>query len=292
MKKSLQSFIFIGLAVAAVVIPTNAFSQRKPKAATTNEGIKLMYNLPEGKPLSYSNVTNMAQIMDYNGQSMQANVLSVLSCTITGKGKDNENMKLEVKIDTMKQQVDTPQGSSGGLMSDVMGKSFNMTISQSGKEIDLSDAEKVVITTESIQTNAAQSFLEYFPDLPKNAVKPGDTWITNDTIRSKSGTFSLTMVVKAENKYEGIVKFEGFDCARITSTIEGTREQTAQAVGMDVATTGTFKGTSELFFAVKEGYHIKNSVVSKLTGNIEIGGAQNISMPLVADMTAVSKLKK
>jgi len=292
MKKSLCSLIFITLATAAVLIPANAYSQKKAKASASKDGLKLEYNFPEGKSLSYSNVTNIAQTMDYNGQSMQANVLAVLACTVTGKGKENGNLKLEVKIDTMKQQVESPQGSAGGLLNDAMGKSFNMTLSVSGKEIDLSDAEKIPVTTESVQTNAAQSFLDYFPDLPLNALKPGDTWVSNDTVKTKSGTLSMTSIIRADNKYEGIENIDGFDCAKITSTFTGTREQTAQTMGMDVATSGSLTGTSELFFAVKEGYYIKISSRAKMTGTIEIGGAQNISMPLVADMITVNRLKK
>ena len=292
MKRSLRNVIIITLAIPALIIPANAYSQRKAKAVPAKGGIKLGYNIPEGRPLSYSNVSNVAQTMDYNGQTMQANVHSVLACTITGKGKENGNIKLEVLIDTMKQVVDTPQGSAGGLMNDAMGKTFAMTLSVSGKEVDLSDAEKIAVNNESIQTNASQSFLEFFPNLPLNAIKPGDTWVTNDTISTKSGTFSMAATVKADNKYVGMEKVDGFDCAKITSILEGTREQTARTMGMDVATSGKFTGTAELYFAVKEGYYIKSTSNGKMTGTIEIGGAQNISMPLVSDMTTVSRLKK
>jgi hypothetical protein len=292
MKRSTTLRITIALAVAAMIIPANAFSQRKAKEAPAKDGIKLEYLFPEGKALSYSTITNMAQTMDYQGQSVQANVLQQLSCTVTGKGKAGNDLKIEVLIDTMKQSVETPQGSAGGLMSDVMGKKFTMTITGSGKEIDLSEAEKIAIKTESVETNAGQSFADYFPDVPSQVLKPGDTWVSNDTLRSKSGTFSMVSIIKAENKFEGMEKLDGFDCARITSVISGTREQNAQTMGMDVATTGTFTGTAELLFAVKEGYYIKSSSVSKLSGTIEIGGAQNMSMPLVADITTLAKLKK
>jgi hypothetical protein len=100
------------------------------------------------------------------------------------------------------------------------------------------------------------------------------------------------MVVRSENKYEGMEKMDGYECAKITSTLSGTREQTAQTQGMDVATSGTFTGTGELWFAVKEGYFIKNTTRSKLTGNVEISGPQNMTMPLVADMVFVNRLKK
>jgi hypothetical protein len=293
MKRSITFLIIITLAIAAMCVPANAYSQKKAKAPEPKGEIKLTYNFPEGKPLSYTNITNMAQTMDFNGQTMQVNIQVLLSSTFTGKGKTEDNIKIEVLIDTMKQTVDSPQGSAGGLMNDAMGKTFTMTLSPLGKEVDLSDAEKISIATEGgVQTTAGQSFMEYFPDLPANAIKPGDTWVTNDTIDKKSSSFSIRTVTKAENKFEGMEQVDGYDCVKITSVISGTREQTAQTMGMDVATSGTFAGTSVLWFAVKEGYYIKNTSIGKLTGNIEVSGPQNMSMPMVADITTVSALKK
>ena len=37
-------------------------------------------------------------------------------------GKQGENLKLEIKIDTMAQNIESPQGSSGGPINDVKGK--------------------------------------------------------------------------------------------------------------------------------------------------------------------------
>jgi hypothetical protein len=292
MKKSSAQTILISMVLAALIIPANAWSQRKSKTGTATDKIKLEYHLPEGKPLGYSNVTNMVQTMDFNGQTMQANVNATLICTVTGRGKDNDLQIAEIKIDTLSQNVITPQGSDGGMVTEVMGRSFKMTLSPSGKEADLSEAEKLIINTGSVQTNVAQSFVGFFPNLPGNEIKPGDTWTSDDSVNTRSGTYGLRMVIHSENKFEGIEKTDGIDCARITSVISGTRDQNAQTMGMNVSTGGTFTGTAVLLFAVREGYFISSSSVSKMTGTIDIAGEQNISMPVVADISTVNKLKK
>jgi hypothetical protein len=192
----------------------------------------------------------------------------------------------------MAQNVESPQGSAGGPVNDVKGKVFNIIISPSGKIIDLSGASKVVYTIEgSGESNMNQSFLSYFPVLPKNSVQPGDTWTTNDTIDSKSQSNSVWMPVAAAFKYEGLEKINGIDCAKITATLTGTRKMTTQSQGMEIHTSGPFTGTQTLFFAVNEGYFVKQTVVSKMTGNIEIPD-QNMSFPVVMTITSTNEIVK
>jgi hypothetical protein len=46
-----------------------------------------------------------------------------------------------------------------------------------------------------------------------------------------------------------------------------------------------------MFFAVNEGYFIKQTVVSKMTGNIEIPD-QNMSFPVVMTITSTNEIVK
>ena len=128
-----------------------------------------------------------------------------MGCEVKSTGKQGENLKLEIKIDTMAQNIESPQGTAGGPINDVKGKVFNMIISPAGKTIDLTEASKIVYTIEgSGENNLTSSFLNYFPALPANAVKPGDTWVTNDTIDTKSPTNTVWMPVESSYKFEGI----------------------------------------------------------------------------------------
>ena len=230
--------------------------------------------------------------MDVNGQSMLVNISTSLGCEVKSAGKQGENLNLEIKIDSMAQNVESPQGNAGGPINEVNGKVFNMIISPSGKIIDLSGASKVVYTVEgSGESNMNQSFLSYFPSLPKNSVQPGDTWTSNDTIDSKSQTNSVWMPLEAAYKFEGIEKINGSDCAKITATLTGTRKMTTQSQGMEIHISGPFTGTQTLFFAVNEGYFVKQTVVSKMTGNIEIPD-QNMSFPVVMTITSTNEIIK
>jgi hypothetical protein len=230
--------------------------------------------------------------MDVNGQSMLVNISMTLGCQVKSIGNQGENLNLEISIDTMAQNVESPQGSAGGPISDVKGKIFNMVISPSGKIVDLSGASKIVYTVEgSGESTINQSFMNFFPVLPKNAVKEGDTWTSNDTLDSKAPANTIWMPVEANYKFEGIEKIDGIDCAKISAILSGTRKMTTQSQGMEIHTSGPFTGTQTLFFAVNEGYFIKQTVVSKMTGNIEIPD-QNMSFPVVMTMTSTNEIVK
>jgi len=267
-------------------------SKSKPKEAPVAEGIKLEYNYPADKSFRYVTDSKIVQDMDINGQSMLVNVAMFMGCDVKSAGKQGNNLKIEVKLDSMSQFVDSPQGSSGGGISSLKGKTFNIVISPAGKAEDISEAEAVVYTIEgSGENNMAQAFKSFFPALPENPVKPGDTWVVNDTIDSKSPTNTMLMPFTSNYKFEGVENINGIECAKISATVSGTRKISTQAQGMDILTNGTFTGTMNILFAVKEGYFVQDSSTSKMTGNIEIVG-QGMTFPVVMDMTAVNKIAK
>jgi hypothetical protein len=67
---------------------------------------------------------------------------------------------------------------------------------------------------------------------------------------------------------------------------------TTQSQGMgDINTSGPFTGTQVMFIAIKDGYLVKESVTTKMTGNIEIPG-QGMMFPVVMNITSTNELRK
>jgi hypothetical protein len=268
------------------------YSQKKSEAPPLSGGVKLEYIYPGNKTFKYVSDTKVVQNMDVNGQSMLVNISITMVCEVKSAVKQGENLKLEIKIDTMAQSIESPQGSAGGPINDVKGKSFNLIISPAGKSVDFSEASKVVYNVEgSGESNLGQTFLSYFPTLPTGLVKPGDTWVSNDTLDSKSPTSTTWMPVESKYKFEGIENIDGIDCAKISVVLSGTRKMTTQSQGMNIATNGPFTGSRIILIAVKDGYLVRESVTSKMTGKIEIPD-QNMSFPVVMDITSVNQIVK
>jgi hypothetical protein len=287
LKLALAGFILILSGIFST-----GYSQKKSVTPPPSAGDKIGYNYPEGKTFKYLSDTKIVQNMDVNGQSMLVNISMYMGCQVKSTGKQGENLKLEIKIDSMAQNIESPQGVAGGPITDVNGKVFNMIISPAGKAIDVTEAFKIVYSVEGGgENNLGESFLSYFPYLSASAVKPGDTWISNDTVNNKSPNNTIWMPVESKFKYEGIENVNGIDCAKISATLSGTRKMTTQSQGMEIRTSGPFTGTRITLIALKEGYLVKESVTSKMTGNIEIAD-QNMTFPVVMDITSVNQIVK
>lgn len=261
--------------------------------AQAGGNVKLQYSLKPGKDYKYLSVTKILQSMDAGGQTMDVNVSAYAGCTVRHAGARDGNLVLEVRMDTLAQVTESPMGGMGGPLTDAIGKSFTMVLSPAGKEVDLSGAEKVTISAgEGAQSDLSQTFQDFFPDLPDNAVNQGYKWSTVDTVKNKSTAGSSVIVVKAANTFEGFEDVAGQKCAKITSVLEGTRSSTAQAQGMDIFMSGPFTGTATVWFSPDEGSFIKHEVKTRVVGNVQISGPQEMSFPMIMDQTSVNELKK
>jgi hypothetical protein len=288
----LKKIIVTGLILVCSGLISAVYSQKTSASSPQKGGVKLAYNYPEGKSFKYVTDTKIVQDMDVNGQSMLVNVGMYMACQVKAGGKQGENLKLEIKIDSMAQNVESPQGTAGGPIIDIKGKSFNMVISPAGKTVDLTEASSIVFTVEgSGESSLTQSFLNFFPALPKDGINQGDTWTSNDTIDTKTPTNTLWMPVKSDFRYDGIENINGTDCAKITAALSGTRRMSTQAQGMNIKTSGDYTGTQLLLFSIKEGILIKETVTTKLTGNIEIPD-QNMAFPVVMTINSTNEIVK
>lgn len=258
----------------------------------TGVAIKLEYKYPSDKAVGYITKSTMAQIIDIQGQTMQTDVTSAFGCTVKSAGDQNNDLKLEITIDTLGQTTNSPMGSAGGAVQGVKGKSCSITIAPDGKVVDLSGAAGLVYSLEgSGESNMSQTLSDFFMRLPENPVKTGDSWNITDSLSVKSSTMSMKTIDNSVNKLEGFETVNGIQCAKITSQHSGTMSMTVQNQGMDIFIKGPYTGTSECLFAFKEGYFIKYVSATKVNGNIDITTPEAMSFPIVIDMKSVNDMK-
>jgi hypothetical protein len=254
--------------------------------------VKLVYNYPAGKEISYLGTSNMAQIMDIQGQTMQTDVASAFGCTVKAVGSQDNNLKLEIRIDTLGQTTNSPMGGSGGAITGIKGKTCNIIIAPDGKAVDISEAAGIVYSTEgSGESNMTQSLSDFFQVLPAKPVTTGDTWNMTDSVMVKSSAMTMKTIDNTVNKMEGFETVNGIECAKISSQHSGTMTMNVQNQGMDIYIKGPYTGTSECLFAVKEGYFIRLTSAIKMTGNLEISSPQAMTMPITIDIKSVNQVK-
>ena len=254
--------------------------------------VKLVYNYPAEKAVSYLTRSTMAQIMDIQGQTMQTDVVSAFGCSVKAAGKQDINLKLTITIDTLGQTTNSPMGNSGGAIAGLKGKACNITISPEGKPVDISESAGLVYSIEGGgESNLSQMMGDFFPILPSKPVSAGEVWNLTDSVITQSSAMSMKVVDSTLNKLEGFEKADGIECARISTQHSGMWTMAVQSQGMEIFIKGPFTGTSECLFAVKEGYFIRNTSSSKMTGELEIT-SQGMSLPIVIEMKSVNEVKK
>ncbi len=252
----------------------------------------LVYKYPE-TPVKYLSTSKVIQTMDVNGQSMTNNVNSVVGCTVKSVGQSENNLKLQITIDTLGQTIETPMGTSGGAASGVIGKAFSMILSPSGREIDVTEAGEIKYSIEGSDANdLAQTFSNFFPDIPDKPVRKGETWNSSDSVTSTSGSTMIRMKVTSQNTFAGYEKSGNRKFAKITSRLSGTREMKTQAQGMDVNMSGPFKGTLEIYFDNEAGYFVKQVLSTTMSGDIEIKGPETMTFPVVMEINSTTGIVK
>jgi hypothetical protein len=287
MKNQFAKFLIsAGLIIMFSGIYSNVFSQN------TSGPVKLVYNYPTDIAIKYSGTNTMAQIMDIQGQSMQVDVKSAFGCFVKSVGKQDNNLMIEIKVDTLGQTTDSPMGGSGGAVQDIKGKTFSIVVSPEGKVVDISGAAGFVYSMEgSGEANMSQTFSDFFPVLPSKVVVTGDTWNSIDSIATKSSVMTMKTIDNTINKLEGFETVDGIECAKISSQHSGTVTMNVQSQGNDIFIKGPFTGTSEFLFAVKEGYFIKMTSATKVDGILEMTSPQAMTFPITLDMKSVNEVK-
>ena len=280
------------IVLSFTIVFSTAFIINTNETPGSKDPVKLAYNFAAGKSIPYYSATTITQAMDVNGQTMNVLINQNLAFKAKMVSKVNEDFKLEILVDSLVSKVDSPNGSTGGKIKEVEGKTFNMSVSPLGKELDTKEAEKIEFSVEGTPGgNLSQYFANVFPDLPEKPVSVGDVWVKNDTVSSKSATSNTTQIIQSSNKFEGIEKINGVDCAKITSTITGTMQTTTQNQGMDILFKGPLTGTVTLYFAVKEGNFVRREISTKMTGTIDISGAQSMTFPVVMETNSKIEAK-
>jgi hypothetical protein len=271
---------FLSLIVIFVLL--TAVSSQLSAQSGPGDPVKLAYTVTD-KSLSYQSVNNVNQTIDAEGQTVNVIVDNKMFFGLKAAAKEKDNLNITIRMDSLEARVESMQGSAGGKVKEIEGKTFSIVLSPLGKVIDMSEALKIEYTAGTTPSNLSQAFSALFPVLPDKAVKPGDTWTVTDSIKLSSVTSKSRQILTSLSKFEGYETIHGLVCAKISSAITGTMEVNVQNMGMDIYYKGPVQGTVTMYFAVKEGYFVKRTLSTKMNGSMEISGPQNMSMPVTME---------
>jgi len=254
-------------------------------------GLILQYRMPENQVLKYKSSGEVIQTMDVMGQTIDVDVDSSGAFTVKSKGQKENNHQLTVTIDLMKLFIASPQGEINPDMSTVNGKSFEMTLSPLGKELELIGADAIQYESPDGTKSISADFQDTFPDLADKPVKIGDKWPSDSTITDTYSAGESKLYFEGMNTLEGFENVNGMECVRISSDVTGTYEGKGEAQGMEVVSVGEIVGKSTWYFAYKEGIFVKMITEGTAEGTVTVT-AQNLEIPLTRKFTMGIELVK
>jgi hypothetical protein len=145
---------------------TSFISGNKDKQGP-DDPVKLVYIFDQSKSIPYFSAIKVTQTMEVNGQTVHNLVENYLAFKVNLLGSAADTLNLGIKVDSLFTKVETMEGTTGGKIKDVMGKTFNMILSPRGKEINIDEAKKIEYPVEgSPNANISTFFANIFPDLP------------------------------------------------------------------------------------------------------------------------------
>jgi len=256
-------------------------------------GLILQYRMAENQVLKYQTSGEQTQNMEIMGQSIDTQSSSESGFSVKSKGLQEGNLLLGVTIDSMSINISSPQGDLSPDMSTVLGKSFDMTLSPLGKELDVSGAESIQYDMGAAGTRSIESsFQAAFPDLAGKPVKIGDTWTSTDTITEKTEEIEVRINFESVNTLEGFETVDGMECVKVTADVTGTVEGKGEQMGMQLAIEGQVQGKGTWYFAFKEGIFVKDTTTISTDATISTSGAQAMTIPMTQEMKMETKLVK
>ena len=291
-KQNMRTWLTLTPVLMAVCMLAGCAAKTIPVYGDPQTGVTLQYQMPEGQVLKYDSWGETHQTSDVMGQTIEADISSTNVFTVQSKGQEENNHKLTITIDGMSIKVQSTQAELEADMSTVIGKSFGMILSPSGKELELAGAAAIEYDMGPEGTrNIAAGFQDIFPNLTDRPVKIGDTWPDETTITEKSSSGEAIISLSGENTLEGFETIDGWECVKVSSRYTGTIEGKGEQQGFELNTKGDIKGTATWYFAYKDGLFIKQTGEGSVEGTIDVP-SQGLQIPFSREMTSEINLVK
>jgi len=269
---------------------------KKPFWGDEKTGFLLTYRLAPNQVWKYHSTSQELTNMERMGQAIETERNSINDYSVTGTGTDSENnLVATIKIDTIG-IASTGMGREMSFdMTPLIGKSFGMTFSPRGKELEFPGADTLEVDFGMMaggKQNVKNFFRTIFPDLPAKPIKIGESWTDHDTLTIPQSGMEITVTTASNNTISGFETIAGMECLKISSKATGAMSGGGETMGMDMTFEGDIEGNSTWYFAYKKGTYVKVESEGFMEGTIAISGAQNMTMPITVETKSEVKLLK
>jgi hypothetical protein len=286
--------LFVRLVIAISVLALGLMAgcaAKKWVVVEEPKGVTLEYRMVEGEVLKYKVEQHSDQTMEPMGMAMETAGHKTIEFSVAPRGLVGGAYELEITIESMDAGMSSMQGEVSADVEPVLGQSFSMSLSQLGKELDVSEAEPIHYGLGPQGTQSIMSdFMAVFPDLPGTPVNIGDSWTSQDTITIAQEGMDIEIISESVNTLVGVEPFAGLECAKVTAEVSGTVKGGGEREGAAISFDGTVGGTETWYFAPDQGLFVELSSDLFTRSTINVSGPQEMSFPMTDKMRITTTL--
>jgi hypothetical protein len=292
-RRSRVSLLVVLAALAAVSVLSGCAGRSGACAwGDKDSGLILEYRMTEGEQLAYQYTSDFSQVMEAQGQEIPIDSVQKVAFSIAPSGMKGPDYAIGVTVEGMNIRIDTPEGNIDGDVDEVVGESFEMTLSKTGEEGNLPEHDVLQFTVgPEGPKSVIPAFSAMFPDLPGRPVVVGDTWPSEITVEEEEGEGATRLHLDIVNTLDGFEMVAGRECARITSTFTGTITGSGVEQGAEWTIESDTDGTGVCFFDFKSGVFVSDESTGTADGTIVVKApAGEMALPVTRTFKMTTSL--
>jgi len=283
MKKNTKLYLLFSIVTIITVL---AGCAAKTKMITPpTEPITLKYVIPEGEVFTYNMSTGFVQNMSVQGIPIKTTVLNEYSFSMTQLAYAEGAYQLQLRINAAAMNVNAPGSNISPKLGHIIGKTFEMTITEQGEEIGIMGDDVLSYTIGEEKRSLSNEFQHFFPDLPDYPLQIGDEWTSVDTVDISDGGMTSVMVITSNNTLAGFELVNDHECAKIDVEYVNTITSTGKQHGADFETIIDMTGKETMYYDYRKGVLVKMTSSGSGDGIVEVQGPQVMSIPMSQTVT-------
>ncbi len=279
-KQNVLQKVFMVCSIMLTVVMIFGCAANKSVSKSAQRGIMFKYQMPVSTVLKYNFTSDAIESAEVKEKKVDVNSKMNIDFTLSSNGYTDKLYELSIIIDAMSSELQYMGKEIDADLSDVVGKGFNMRLSNKGTDVEATEAEELKYDIVPGRTrDLASSFKNIFPKLPDSRIKVGESWKATDTIQEKTGEGDVIIIIHSKNTLAGFEDINGKNCAKILSDFDGTISGSSKEGKAEITTTGTLEGNDLWYFAHEEGVFVKLNTVGTATTNSIVKGERNMEIP-------------
>jgi len=283
MNKNTKLYLLFSIVIIIAVLAGCAAKTKMITAPT--EPITLKYVMPEGEIFTYNMSSGFVQNMSVQGIPIKTTVLNDFSFSMTQLAYAEGAYQLQLRINDASMNVNAPGSNLSPKLGHLVGKTFEMTITEHGEEIGIMGDDVLSYSIGEEKRSLSNEFQHFFPDLPDYELQVGDSWTDVDTVDVSNGNMTSIMVITSENTLAGFEMVKEHECAKIAVEYKNTIASSGKQHGADFDTTINMTGKETMYFDYKKGVLVKITSSGSGDGIVEVQGPKAMSIPMSQTVT-------